>query len=98
MEAQRLPDDFDGIMAGAAAQRYIDLVVRFTWDARALSDDPASYIPISKLPAIQAAALKKCDGIDGVIDGLINDPRRCNFDPAVLLCTAGDHDRCLTAP
>jgi hypothetical protein len=98
MEAQRFPGDFDGILAGAAAYRYIDLVVRFIWDARALSDDPASYIPTSKLPAIQAAVLKKCDSIDGVADGIVNDPRRCHFDPTVLLCTAGDNEQCLTAP
>jgi feruloyl esterase len=98
MEAQRFPEDFDGILAGAPAMRYTDLIVRFIWDMRALLDNPANNIPASKLPAIQNAALKQCDAKDGVSDGVIGDPRQCRFDPAVLRCTAGESDSCLTDP
>jgi feruloyl esterase len=53
-------------------------------------------IPASKLPAIQAAALAACDALDGVKDGVVEDPRSCKFDPAVLTCTGAESDRCLT--
>jgi hypothetical protein len=98
MEAQMFPEDFDGIIAGSAAMRYTDLMVRFTWDSQAWLLNPASYIPKSKLPAVQAAALSACDALDGITDGIVNDPRKCHFDPAMLLCKAGDNDSCLTAP
>ncbi len=68
------------------------------WIAHAVLKDPASYIPPAKYPVIHQAALAACDGVDGVKDGLIDDPRRCRFDPAVLLCTHGDGPSCLTAP
>ena len=52
----------------------------------------------AEIPAITAAALDKCDALDGVKDGVIDDPRKCHFDPAVLLCKGGDSDSCLTGP
>ena len=57
-----------------------------------------SYVPASKIPAITAAVLDKCDALDGVKDGVIDDPRKCHFDPAVLLCKGSDSDTCLTGP
>jgi feruloyl esterase len=57
-----------------------------------------SYIPAKKLPLIEAAVVDKCDAIDGVKDGVIDDPRKCHFDPAVLLCKGADSDTCLTSP
>jgi Tannase and feruloyl esterase len=65
---------------------------------RALIDDPTSYIPPSKLPALQNAALAACDALDGVKDGLIQNPRLCRFDPAVIQCRGADGPDCLTAP
>ena len=55
-------------------------------------------IPPAKLPLIQKAALDKCDMLDGVKDGLIEDPRACHFDPAVIQCKGADGPECLTAP
>jgi hypothetical protein len=60
--------------------------------------DPAANIPAAKLPAIQAATLAACDARDGVKDGVIDEPSKCRFDPAQLLCKAGESDTCLTAP
>ena len=97
MEAQRFPSDFDGILVGSPAHFWTDLMVRFQWDQHALLIDPASYIPASKLPAIQKAALDACDAMDGVVDGIVNDPRTCNFNPSALLCTGADNNSCLTA-
>ena len=96
MEAQRFPDDFKGIIVGAPANFWTHLMTGFVWDEQVLLDDPASYIPASKLPALQAAALAACDALDGVKDGLLEDPSRCQFDPAVLTCEGADGVDCLT--
>ena len=96
--AQRYPDDYDGILAGAPGQYWSQLMVGFIWNAQALHADDRSYIPATKLPAIQAAALAQCDRLDGVADGIVSDPPACRFDPSVLACKGADGDACLTAP
>ncbi len=93
-EAQMFPDDFDGIIAGAPANR----TAISLWIAFAVLKDPAAYIPPSKYPVIHKAAIDACDLKDGVKDGLIEDPTKCKFDPKVLLCKNGDGPSCLTAP
>jgi len=99
MEAQRYPDDFDGIAAGAPAS---NMVVQNTfhhgWNVLTNKDANGNYILLAgKLPLIHAAVLAACDGLDGVVDGVIDDPRRCNFEPASLLCKpAQDPASCLT--
>jgi|HubBroStandDraft_6_1064221.scaffolds.fasta_scaffold05509_6 hypothetical protein len=98
MEAQRFPEDYDGIIAGAPANYWTHLLTTAVWNLQALQSDAASYIPASKIPAIGAAVVAVCDAQDGVTDGIINDPPRCKFDPAKLLCKDGDSDNCLTAP
>lgn len=97
MEAQRFPADFHGIVAGAPANYWTHLMFKGLLDERALLDDPASYIPPSKLPVLQNAALAACDTLDGVKDGLIQNPRVCRFDPAVIQCKGADGSDCLTA-
>jgi len=98
MEAQRYPEDFHGIIAGAPANDWTRLFTGFVWNEVALKGDPASEIPTAKLAAIQKAALAACDERDGVKDGLIEDPRVCRFDPDVLACTGSESAECLTAP
>jgi feruloyl esterase len=98
MEAQRFPDDYDGIEAVAPVNFWTHLYAARVWDVQATTNNPASYIPYTKLPMITAAAVAACDALDGVVDGVIDDPRRCNFDPAVLLCSGADTPTCLTAP
>ena len=92
-EAQKFPDDYDAIIAGAPANR----TAISLWIAAAVLKDPASYIPPSKYPVIHQAALAACDARDGLKDGLIDDPTKCNFDPKVLLCKGADGPSCLTA-
>jgi feruloyl esterase len=92
--AQMFPEDYDGIIAGAPANR----TAISLWIAHAVLKDPASYIPPSKYPVIHKAAVNACDARDGLKDGLIDDPRSCRFDPKVLECKAGDGPDCLTAP
>lgn len=98
MEVQRFPADYDGILAGAPANYWTHLLTKALADAQATTLDPASYIPASKLPALASAVNAACDAQDGVTDGVLNDPRQCKFDPAVLLCKAQDTNECLTAP
>src|SRR5256885_13194597 len=98
MEAQRCPDDFDAIVAGAPANFQTHL---HAWDlsvAAPALKDPAAAVPAAKLNVLNEAAVNACDAQDGVKDGLINNPRACKFDPAVLLCKGGDGPSCLTQP
>jgi hypothetical protein len=98
MEAQRFPEDYDGILAGAPANHWTHLLTKAVADGQATTLEAASYIPSRKLPAIARAVNAACDARDGVTDGVLDDPRQCRFDPATLLCREGDSDACLTAP
>ena len=93
LEAQRYPADYDGIIAGAPANFLTHHISGFVWNAQALE---AGQIPMTKLKAIEAATLESCDAIDGVKDGVIDDPTKCHFDPAKLLCSGAESDACLT--
>jgi feruloyl esterase len=98
MEAQRFADDFDGIIAGAPANNWTHLLATALWIEQALMDDPASTIPQSKLPVIQKNAIEQCDALDGVKDGLIEDPRVCHVNLKPITCKGADSPECLTAP
>ena len=98
MEAQRFPEDYDGILAGAPAYFWTHLLTAGVWNMQATLSSPASYIPPDKIPAISAGVLAACDAQDGVADGIVNDPQACHFDPAALLCKSADATSCLTAP
>ncbi len=97
-EAQRYPDDFDGIIAGAPGNNRSRLNLAFLWNFAANHrDDNSQIVPDSKLPMVTRAAVKACDSIDGVADGVISDPRECKFDPAQIQCRGGDGEECLTS-
>jgi feruloyl esterase len=98
MEAERFPADYDGIVAGAPANYWTHLISAAALGVKAMLSEAASYIPAVKLPAIEAAALAQCDAIDGVKDGVIENPMACRFDPAVLRCRGAESDACLTEP
>lgn len=98
MEAERYPEDFDGIIAGAPANHWTHHLTGFVWNELALDGKPESNIKPEQLPAIEKAALAACDAKDGVKDGLIEDPRQCHFDPGILLCKKQASADCLTAP
>ena len=97
-EAQKFPADFDGIIAGAPANYQMHLGVWSVAVAQAVHKEPASYIPPEKYPAIHKAVLEACDSLDGLRDGLIQDPTRCHFDPKTIQCAGEDSPACLTAP
>lgn len=96
-EAQRYPEDYNGIIAGAPAIEWSHLQVRNIVLGVETLKDEGSYIPTAKLAAIQDASLAACDSLDGLKDGLVDDPRKCSYDPSTLLCKEGDSDSCLSA-
>jgi Tannase and feruloyl esterase len=95
MEAQRFPEDFDGILAGAPANAWTRMLVSGIEVAKVFYGNPAGYIPSLKIPAIDAAVLAACDAQDGVKDGIVSDPEHCHFDPGVLLCNDVESRSCL---
>ena len=100
MEAQRYPNDFNGIIAGAAAMNFqTQNSLYHAWQAVSNTDKNGKAIITTKdLPLIHTAVVAKCDALDGQKDSIISDPQACHFDPSVLLCKAGQKDgQCLTA-
>lgn len=98
MEAQRFPSDYDGILAGAPANAWSTMVGAGVKAIQTRQSDPRAYFSDLKLPAIQKASLAACDSLDGVKDGILNDPSKCRFDPQVLLCDGEETLDCLTEP
>jgi Tannase and feruloyl esterase len=86
IEAQLFPDDYDGILAGAPAINWDRFIPAELWPELIMNLDVGEPVSQTKLTSVTAAAIQACDGLDGVIDGVINDPRQCHFDPHVLVC------------
>jgi Tannase and feruloyl esterase len=96
-ETQRYPSDFNGVVAGSPAFLITEAMERFIWEARWGRD--AQGHPVfdhASLQLLHAAVIKACDRIDGLEDGQIDDPRRCQFDPGKLLCRSPQTTLCLT--
>lgn len=98
IEAQRFPDDYDGIVAGAPALDPANNLSTAAWLQWRLLREPAGFIPAAKAPGIAAAVLRACDADDGVRDGVVDDPVACGFDPRSMLCAGIDASDCLTSP
>jgi feruloyl esterase len=97
MEAQRYPNDYDGIMAGAGGVGMLPLSTRMLWTALAQEKDPAQRLSETQWQAVMNAVLAKCDAGDGVNDGVVEHPASCHFDPMSMQCTQGsDAATCLT--
>ena len=98
-EAQRYPDDYDGIIAGAAANYPSHLQGAQVWTTE-ITNQSDGYIPPAKYQLIHKAVLETCDALDGVKDRVLEDPRRCHFDPQSIECKGpgqgGDSPTCLT--
>ena len=94
MEAQRYPDDYDGIIAGAPFMS-VHAIMTPLRAMKGLTE--AGYIPPKLWPAIDAAMNASCDAVDGVKDGLIQNPGKCSFDPASMVCKGTASDQCLTS-
>jgi feruloyl esterase len=97
VEAQRFPDDYDGILAGAPANNRTRLHMSFLWDLAAARKSPESSIPASKLSLISEAVLNACTAQKAAAsDRFLSNPTDCQWDPRALLCKAGDAADCLT--
>ena len=96
MEASRYADDYDGIVAGAPAWQWANLMVAELWNSMPALKDPTA-ITAPKMTLLNNAVIAACDALDGVTDGVIDDPRKCTYDPAVLQCTGADSATCLTS-
>ena len=101
MEAQRYPNDFNGIIAGAPAMLFqFQNSLHHGWQATQNRDANGKAILLAaKLPVLHSAVVKACDKFDGVADGLLSDPRLCSFEPKAIVCAEGaaDTSTCLTA-
>ncbi len=95
MSAQRFPDDFDGIVAGAPVQNFTDTQMAYVWNNQALARAPLSE---AKVALVGEAVYARCDPADGLEDGLIDDPRHCDFDPREHLprCRDDSTEGCFT--
>src|SRR5437016_3492053 len=98
MEAQRYPEDFDAIIAGAPVYNQIRLNLATVAPQVEMLKDPSKMLLPAKITLLANAVVAACDEKDGVKEGIISDPQMCKFDPAVLMCKAGDGADCLTAP
>ena len=101
MEAQRYPDDFDGIVAGAPAYNWtMGLGAAMTQNSQAMFPNPGNMqkglIGVEQQALIESAYLEQCDALDGIEDGILNDPRQCQFDVSSLLCEGDSADDCLS--
>ncbi|MBE9461563.1 tannase/feruloyl esterase family alpha/beta hydrolase [Dyadobacter subterraneus] len=100
MEAQRYPEDYDGILAGAPANNRTHLHTGFVWNFKVTNQIPGSFLPKEKVDLISNAVLKACGGKDGGApgDNFLTDPGACDFDPKTLpVCADGkDEKTCLT--
>ena len=96
IEAQRYPEDFDGIVANAPWLDQTGFTIGAMWNQRAITEAP---VTAAQLEFLAGRVMAKCDAIDGLKDGLIDDPRQCDFDPLreVSICVAGKEEtNCLT--
>jgi feruloyl esterase len=96
-EAQRYPEDFDGLVVGAPGLFNTGNSMRRIWVGQSQVGDGA--IPVDKLPLLAKAVYEKCDAVDGLKDGVIDDPRQCKFDPArdVPKCNGAEGADCFTS-
>ncbi len=95
MSAQRFPEDFDGIVVGAPVLNFTDIQIWGAWNAYAMSEAPIS---LEKIGIVADAVYDRCDKLDGVEDGLLEDPRACDFEPRehLPICNSDVSGRCLT--
>jgi feruloyl esterase len=96
-EAQLFPADFDGIIAGSSANNWVHQKAAIVNVSKTVHQDAAHDIPESKYPLLHKAALDACDAIDGVRDGVIEEPERCKIDLSKLECKGPDSPSCFTS-
>ncbi len=102
MEAQRFPEDYNGIVAGDPANFFTHLMFGNNWPEYATLNDPESHISKDQFALLYKSMMNACDATDGIADGIVSQPAKCSFDPSVLECKkdAATHETgdCLTPP
>jgi feruloyl esterase len=96
-EVQKYPADYNGIVVGGHAAHLTRQIFGQLWPWLATHLNGVAIMPAAKLTTLHEAVLKKCDALDGVKDGLLENPARCPFDPKEIECKSGDGPTCLTA-
>jgi hypothetical protein len=98
MEAQRHPEDFDGIISGGPSLAASGLEVLFAWLIQMnAGSDGKGILTLPKIQLLADTVLERCDALDGLTDGILSQPLACDFAPASLACKAGASEGCLTA-
>jgi feruloyl esterase len=95
MEAQRFPNDYDGIISGAPVNTFTRLHIGQLWTTHATLGEPGSVLTRDDFAMITKAVLAQCDAADGVTDGILTDPRTCGFKPQSLACSSAKTESCL---
>ena len=98
VEAQRFPADFDGIIAGAPGLDWTGRAIQAVRVAQALESKPDARLLQPQRQLLHRAVVDACDALDGVKDGLLENPAQCKFDPATLQCRGSGDAGCLSAP
>jgi feruloyl esterase len=96
-EVQKYPADYNGVIVGGHAAHLTRQIFGQLWLWLATHPGGMAILPPAKLSVIHQAVLRKCDTLDGVKDGLLENPARCSFDPKEIECKSGDGPNCLTA-
>lgn len=97
-EAQRFPADFNGIIAGAPGLDWTGRAGQALRIAKHLEQNEAARLGPAQRELLHQAVLNSCDLLDGVKDGVLENPKRCTFDPGVLACKGTAGESCLTPP
>ena len=96
-EVQKYPADYDGVVVGGHAAHLTRQIFGQLWLWGATHPEGVAILPTPKLQVLHRAVLDKCDALDGVKDGLLENPARCSFDPQEIACRAADGPDCLSA-
>ena len=97
-EVQKYPADYNGVVVGGDAAHLTRQIFGQLWLWQATHLNGVAILPAAKLPVVHDAVLARCDMLDGVKDGLLENPTRCTFDPREIECKSGDGPNCLTTP
>lgn len=97
MEASRFPDDYDGIIAGAPAAPFTKLAMSMMWTQQVQLPEGAA-LSAKQIGLINDETLRQCDSIDGLEDGLVDDPRQCRIDFTKYACGTNESPQCLSGP
>src|SRR5436305_11604520 len=85
-EVQKYPADYDGVVVGGHAAHLTRQIFGQLWLWMAAHPNGEAILPRAKLRVVHEAVLARCDRLDGVADGLLENPMRCRFDPIEIAC------------